>query len=185
MTQEAQNSLLKALEEPPSDTAIILTTASLQSLLPTVRSRAQAVTVLPVSLDNSMPYFAAQDFSNSQIEKAHVLSGGYVGLMKALLEQNHKHPLFEQIEQAKQLLTSSKFERLMRVDELSKSKTELPMLFHSLSLVCKAALSRTATSSPSQSPKLIASLGAIENAHKAYLHSANNKLLLTNLFLNL
>ncbi len=38
-SQEAANALLKMLEEPPSDTVIILTTSEPQGLLPTIRSR--------------------------------------------------------------------------------------------------------------------------------------------------
>ncbi len=39
MTQEAQNALLKTIEEPPAYAVIILLTSSLEALLPTVRSR--------------------------------------------------------------------------------------------------------------------------------------------------
>lgn len=39
MTQEAQNSLLKTLEEPPKDTFIILTCSHKDNLLPTIISR--------------------------------------------------------------------------------------------------------------------------------------------------
>ncbi len=39
MTDEAQNALLKLLEEPPSDTIIILIADALEELLPTIRSR--------------------------------------------------------------------------------------------------------------------------------------------------
>lgn len=38
-SQEAANALLKALEEPPEDTTLILTAADPQALLPTIRSR--------------------------------------------------------------------------------------------------------------------------------------------------
>ncbi|MBE6356870.1 MAG: hypothetical protein E7058_07120 [Lentisphaerae bacterium] len=41
MNQEAQNALLKTLEEPPPDTTMILTTANPSALLPTTRSRCQ------------------------------------------------------------------------------------------------------------------------------------------------
>jgi len=41
MGVEAQNALLKTLEEPPPDTTIILTTANPGALLPTTRSRCQ------------------------------------------------------------------------------------------------------------------------------------------------
>jgi len=51
MTEQAQNALLKGLEEPPPTSHVILVTASPQGLLPTIRSRCQALRVgsLPVA----------------------------------------------------------------------------------------------------------------------------------------
>ncbi|MBR2373514.1 MAG: hypothetical protein IKA87_04715 [Lentisphaeria bacterium] len=46
MNREAQNALLKTLEEPPRDTTLILCTANPGALLPTTRSRCQQI-VLP------------------------------------------------------------------------------------------------------------------------------------------
>lgn len=48
MTREAQNALLKFIEEPPPATLLILIAPSLQALLPTVISRLGAVYFLPV-----------------------------------------------------------------------------------------------------------------------------------------
>jgi DNA polymerase-3 subunit delta' len=45
MTQEAQNSFLKLLEEPPKNVVFILVTGNPQGLLPTVRSRCQLIRV--------------------------------------------------------------------------------------------------------------------------------------------
>jgi len=49
MNEEASNSFLKTLEEPPSNTVIILTTTKMQSLLPTIVSRCQLVYFQPLS----------------------------------------------------------------------------------------------------------------------------------------
>lgn len=43
MTPQAQNALLKVLEEPPTDLVILLLTERAEALLPTIRSRAQLV----------------------------------------------------------------------------------------------------------------------------------------------
>ena len=45
MSIEAQNALLKTLEEPPAGTLIIMTVSYEPALLPTVRSRAQTLAV--------------------------------------------------------------------------------------------------------------------------------------------
>jgi DNA polymerase-3 subunit delta' len=48
MNQEAQNALLKTLEEPPSRTVVVLTASRAQGLLPTVRSRCLTVALAPM-----------------------------------------------------------------------------------------------------------------------------------------
>ena len=51
LNQEAQNALLRLLEEPPRDTALVLVTASAAGLLATVRSRCQRVVLPPEQRD--------------------------------------------------------------------------------------------------------------------------------------
>ncbi len=48
LTAQAQNSLLKTLEEPPPRTALVLTAAAPRALLPTVRSRCLSLRFPPV-----------------------------------------------------------------------------------------------------------------------------------------
>lgn len=48
MNDTAQNAFLKTLEEPPGDSLIILITAMPQGLLPTIRSRCQALAFQPL-----------------------------------------------------------------------------------------------------------------------------------------
>ena len=48
LSDDAQNALLKALEEPPAGTYLILVTASEDRLFPTVRSRCHAVAFVPL-----------------------------------------------------------------------------------------------------------------------------------------
>lgn len=45
MNEEAQNALLKTLEEPPGDTVLIIVSENMENLLPTVRSRSIICTV--------------------------------------------------------------------------------------------------------------------------------------------
>jgi len=48
MNPQAQNALLKTLEEPPADTVLILLTSAADHLLPTVRSRCSKVVFVPL-----------------------------------------------------------------------------------------------------------------------------------------
>lgn len=50
LTTEAQNALLKVLEEPPAHTIIVLGAQSKESLLPTIISRCQVITLTPDAL---------------------------------------------------------------------------------------------------------------------------------------
>ncbi|HEX8909659.1 MAG TPA: DNA polymerase III subunit delta', partial [Anaeromyxobacteraceae bacterium] len=48
MNAQAQNALLKTLEEPPDDTTLVLVAASADALLPTLRSRCARVAFAPL-----------------------------------------------------------------------------------------------------------------------------------------
>lgn len=63
MTDDAQVSLLKILEEPPQNTYIILTTTSENALLPTIRSRSQRV---------AFPSLPANVIENALVERGNV-----------------------------------------------------------------------------------------------------------------
>ena len=56
MTEQAQNALLKKIEEPPVYAIIILLTENCDSLLPTIRSRRVTLTMNPVEKDQICTY---------------------------------------------------------------------------------------------------------------------------------
>jgi len=66
LNQEAQNALLRLLEEPPPDTVLVLVTASAAGLLATVRSRCQRVKLVappsdPLADPGAAPWVARLD----------------------------------------------------------------------------------------------------------------------------
>lgn len=56
MTEQAQNALLKTIEEPPVYAIVILLTENCDSLLPTIRSRCVTLTMNPVEKDKICTY---------------------------------------------------------------------------------------------------------------------------------
>jgi len=66
MSAEAANSLLKALEEPPSFTHIILLTDSPDRLLPTIRSRCRQLAFSPIGREEIERDLLDRDFSPEQ-----------------------------------------------------------------------------------------------------------------------
>lgn len=186
MTTEAQNALLKLLEEPPADTAILMTADHQQHLLPTVNSRLQALQILPPGKTAALEYFLSKKYAQADIERAYLISSGNVGLMQAILTDNTEHPLVLQIDMAKKLLSAKPFERLVMIDELSKQKDSLPGLLVALKRICKAALDQSATKrQDTVAARWLERLTAIHEAESALQRSANTKLLLTHLFLGL
>lgn len=139
MTIEAQNAFLKLLEEPPADTIIILTATSQTDLLPTITSRAPKLDVKPVAQADLTEYFAAKA-EPTEITKAYHMSGGQVGLMGALLDNEHNQALLGYIGAAKELLQAKPFERLVFIDQYLKQKDSIESLLWALLVVSKAAL---------------------------------------------
>lgn len=139
MTIEAQNAFLKLLEEPPADTIIVLTATSLQSVLPTIGSRAQLVAMQPVGQKELTSHFA-KDFSEADVTKAYHISNGQAGLMSRVLVADDDDPLLTYIDMAKKLLQLPLFERLVYADELLKQKQSVSNLLWALQTVGQSAL---------------------------------------------
>jgi DNA polymerase-3 subunit delta' len=138
MTDEAQNALLKTLEEPPADTVLILTSSQQQSLLPTIRSRMQVtdITTPPrESLEAALPELAKE-----QLAKVMALSGGLPGLAFALANDDQDHPLVMAAQTARQLLQMSSFEKVCQVDRLAKDKEATANVLYILMQMAHAAL---------------------------------------------
>lgn len=182
MRTEAQNALLKTLEEPPSGTMILLTSDHPEKLLPTISSRTQTIHILPVAEEQAQKYFAG--IPPTDFKRAYALSGGQAGLLYALLH-NQDHPLITQVELAKNLLAKTPAERLVQVDVLSKDKFAVQQLLDAFLRLTHAGLRAAAT-------KQAANVRAWNQRHQTVLDSieylqknANAKLVLDNLFLNI
>lgn len=189
LTIEAQNALLKLLEEPPADTMIILTASNEQSLLPTIRSRTQILTIKQPSHAQLSEHFAAQQLEPAQVQQAYLMSGGLPGLMYALLHDASTHPLSKAVAQARDILRSNTFERLSMVDTLAKQRTDALRVLFVLQQMATAALEQAAkVNSQTTNHKLTQwqhILTAAYEAEDALLANAQAKLVLTNLFLRI
>jgi len=183
---EAQNALLKTLEEPPEDTVIILTISDENKLVDTVRSRLNWLRVYPLSQEEALA--TLQDtYPKNEIVKAWHISDGAVGLLINILQDNEAHPLVAAIEQAKGTLKQSAYERLANIDPLLKSKEFNLLLFlDATHRLLRAALSSAATKGDKHQTQVLA--GQIKNTLKAKEYVQKNvqpKLVLTELFYSL
>lgn len=182
MTQEAQNALLKMLEEPPADTVIILTAEHKRSLLPTILSRTQVLSIKSPGQEQLETHFS-QTKDNTDVRKAYFLSGGLPGLMHGIL--NNDHPLLKQVIVAKDLLQKSPFERLAMVEGLAKQADERDLLLDALERIAGSGLVQASkTANSAQIKKWHALQKQTFAAKEALAKNANTKLVLTNMFLN-
>lgn len=86
LTDEAQNALLKTLEEPPRAAIILLITPLFGALIPTVVSRCRLVRfqgLSPGMVENHLRDLGADDGQAAQLAK---LSGGSIGLAVNLMQ---------------------------------------------------------------------------------------------------
>lgn len=184
MRGEAQNALLKTLEEPPVGTMILLTTTNPDTLLSTITSRVQVIEILPVSFNQAQDFYN-KEFSKEQMHKSYALSQGLPALLNSTLN-NSSNSLVEQIELAKQILAEKTPDRLLRSEELAKSKPEIRLLLDALLRITHAAL--IATSKRNQKRDLEQwqkRQNAVVQSIDMFNKNAQPKLVLDNLFLSI
>lgn len=126
MSQSAQHSFLKLLEEPSSSSHFILTSHHPEALLPTVRSRVQTIHVPTISeamtntLLDSIP-------SLSDVKRKQLLFAAS-GLPAELLRLAHDEEYFQAtaslMAQAKALIQGTPYERLVTISKLKAQRLE-------------------------------------------------------------
>jgi DNA polymerase-3 subunit delta' len=79
MNPQAQNALLKTLEEPPEDTTLVLVASSPDALLPTIRSRCLRVPFGPIPAAEVAARLEAEGRAPERARLAAALSGGSLG----------------------------------------------------------------------------------------------------------
>jgi hypothetical protein len=178
LTNEAQNALLKTLEEPPAATMFIMTASHDQALLPTIRSRATFIYVNQPDQAALKGYF--QDTDPKLFQTAYGISGGLPGLMSALIN-SEDHPLKEATEQARQLLSDTAYQRLLAVEALSKNRQLAMDTAFILQQMARAALKNSAGKTNTRWQKVLQSG---YEAAEALNNNAQPKLVLDNLMLS-
>jgi replication-associated recombination protein RarA len=185
LSEEAQNALLKAIEEPPPGTVLILSVPSDTDILPTIASRAQTINVAPISQEAARKYFNDR-YTERKIDSAWSLSQGAIGLMSAILADEQDHPLKKAVDSAKSILKMNRYERILFLDSISGDKAELLNLLDALNRVL-AALHQSAIKQDKglQSRKLITGRKLTNKALEQLKKNTSVRLICLNLAVNL
>lgn len=88
MTPEAQNSLLKVLEEPPGDAVITVVAGSVASLLPTIRSRCQVFRFQPLPVDEVAEQLIAKGVKPANARLVAAVTEGRLGAAITAVESD-------------------------------------------------------------------------------------------------
>lgn len=133
MTKEAQNCLLKTLEEPPEYITIILICSNEDSLLSTIKSRCTRMYFESLN-ENEIKEYIKKQIQDEQIsEKTIKLAQGSIG---KLLKLNEKKEIYENIDN---LLKNAKSKDLIDVvknaEIIYKSKEEINSILEYMNVI--------------------------------------------------
>ena len=142
MSAEAENAFLKLLEEPRAGVIFLLTATHLHALLPTTISRVRRLDILPVTSNILQKYFAQQfqHYTPAHIAQTLFIAQGRPAMAKALIDDAEL--LKEQqelMQQAKQLLSATRYERLAAITTLP-AKQGSQLLFEAMLLMSQLQL---------------------------------------------
>lgn len=183
LSTEAQNALLKTLEEPYSSTIFIFTAPSAGSLLTTISSRLQHIQVLPSTSEDALSYFGSK-FEEVHIKSNWQLSQGRIGLLSDLLEQGDEHELKGVVNEAKDFLKMAQYERILRLTGYDQS--QLLLFLEAMSRIL-SALHRNAlkANQTSAAKRILSARKDVEKALASLSHNASARLVALNVALNL
>jgi DNA polymerase III subunit delta' len=129
LNKQAQNALLKTLEEPNDSSLIILVANNTQKLLPTIISRCQKIKFGPVSLVEIEKWLESGAFlmpNASEKEKIIFWSLGRPGLIfKLAADKNALDYREETLAELKKIFKQNLAENFLLLEEMSKDKEEV------------------------------------------------------------
>ncbi len=91
MNRNAQNALLKILEEPPANALLILITHRLGAMIPTIRSRCRVLNFQPLELEileKLMTQEVSGDVSTNERKMLSALASGSMGAVQKIIESS-------------------------------------------------------------------------------------------------
>lgn len=143
MTPQAQNAVLKVLEEPPERVYFILCTVSRNELLPTVLSRCVVYALQPVGESELREYLSGNfpDAGSTDVENAVKLCAGNIGVARALMSDESEGRHFGvSIKIAQALAADNEWELLKSTALLEKDKEIFPLVVRDLMSVIVKSL---------------------------------------------
>lgn len=197
MSPQAQNALLKLLEEPPAHVLFILTCQQRALMLETVLSRVFPIALSGVATDEAVAVLSRRfpEKSTEELTRAATLWGGVIGQAEQGLRGDTYGEILQIISSiAKGIVAPTELELLKATAPLERGKEKVTAVMSGLYLVLRDALiarsggSAMLSTDPETAKTLARSLtgqqlldllGVVEDLQQARLRNINHTLFLT------
>lgn len=143
MTPQAQNALLKILEEPPAHLLFILTCENRAQLLPTIRSRVTVLSLTGVSFEEAYPLLKEKlpEADEGDLRRTFTAFGGVIGpVLSGFADKGLSKALDLLPRMAKALLSPDDWELIALTGEIEKDKETVKEVLNGLHLLFRDAL---------------------------------------------
>lgn len=199
MTPQAQNALLKILEEPPAHLLFILTCDTRTNLLETIRSRCVCLSLTPTTWEEAQPILTARlpGEDPAELQRAHSLFGGCIGqVIDGIGDGTFRQVLDLTPRIAAAIVAPTEAELMTLTGSLEKEKQLTAGVLSGLTLILRDALVRkyggtTALSTAPDvadrlasrltAPRITALMEQVEHLQFSLSRNMNNNLFLTRL----
>lgn len=167
MSRDAQNALLKLLEEPPRNVYFILATHAAHRLLPTILSRTAHLALRPLSRSASQEFLTALQVTDAALQaKLLFLASGRPAELRRLTDDPaYFEAASQRMGDAKRFLGASAYDRLLIAKNHMSSREDCEAFLVMVGQLLAYSLQRSVTD---------ASLGAIEAVNRALDNLAAN-----------
>lgn len=121
---QAQDALLKTLEEPAAHAVLILLAQAHERILPTIRSRAQVIPLRPLPLETVRAELIRRGGEDERAALIARLSGGRMGwALTAMRDEAALDGRETALDRLSKTVTGSRLERVRLADEISREAT--------------------------------------------------------------
>ncbi len=198
MTIQAQNAMLKILEEPPEFAVFVLTCKNKSLLLETILSRTTHIKLAPVSKKDQKEYLCRRfpHVPPEKIEEAVVLSGGNIKESINFLNGEEGHTALIAVDRiTSALISKNEYDLLAALSPLCKDKELCSLVFAMLiatfrdtialkyskkeALIIPSRKNSSELSKKLSSGALLSMITAVENAKIKLNKNVNQNLLIT------
>lgn len=177
MTKEAENALLKTLEEPPIYSTIILITSNESKLLTTIKSRCTKIAFNSLSEEEVKTYLLQNGLDSNMTQSMIAQCGGSIG--KALKIEDEKDN-YKQVEQLIQNIENNSITKIWRnADILYGAKEKIIDLLDYMNVMFYENLRSK------QDMRCIKAVNIVEEAKKRITSNSNYDMTIDNLLLKL